>query len=373
MYTFNTDFLIIGGGIIGTSAAYILSKLGKSVILVEKESIAAGSTGMSAGTIFCAGKGKIPELNQTMKTRELLLELKLQGYDCGWRPTGALQIATSVSEKNHLREKFKHWINNGHNHLEFLNTQQVQALEPRLNQNVLAAIHSPLSGHVDPNLTARAFADAALDHGATLIENAEATQIKQIGDKYKTTFNHNLEITSKSIILATGVSSHLLKYFKDHLVPKITAVKGQIWKTDNHNQKPLNKVIFTCGSHLFWSQCQTTPPNCTHQEGKQLVDHAYGKQTIDGSIIFGGDRIPSNDFSEDLTSLERNQKYVSQFLPNLKPDQYWTGLMPFSSTGKSICKLINPILYPNVWFVGGFGPHGIMEGPGCVNETFNQS
>ena len=57
------DFLVVGGGITGVSTAYFLNKLGaKSVVLIEKNSIASGATGMAAGSIVLRGEADLQEL-----------------------------------------------------------------------------------------------------------------------------------------------------------------------------------------------------------------------------------------------------------------------------------------------------------------------
>ena len=67
--------------------------------------------------------------------------------------------------------------------------------------NVLAAIYSPKSCHVNPMKLAKAFADASLKNGSTIIENAKAINININLDKTFTTyFSNNLKIQSKSIL-----------------------------------------------------------------------------------------------------------------------------------------------------------------------------
>ena len=45
------DIVIIGGGIVGCSAAYYASKEGKKVLLIEKDSIASHASGFAYGGI----------------------------------------------------------------------------------------------------------------------------------------------------------------------------------------------------------------------------------------------------------------------------------------------------------------------------------
>ena len=51
-----TDAVIIGGGVIGTSIFYHLAKNKINVVLLEKESIASGSSGACEGIIFLQTK-----------------------------------------------------------------------------------------------------------------------------------------------------------------------------------------------------------------------------------------------------------------------------------------------------------------------------
>jgi sarcosine oxidase subunit beta len=52
-----TDAVVIGGGAVGTAAAYNLAKKGKRVVLCEKKNIASGATGRCGGmVVHCYGR-----------------------------------------------------------------------------------------------------------------------------------------------------------------------------------------------------------------------------------------------------------------------------------------------------------------------------
>ena len=123
---------------------------------------------------------------------------------------------------------------------------------------------------------------------------------------------------------------------------------------------------------MFWSeqQIKDVPKNCTHDsEGNQIVDHVYGRPMGNG-VLFGGDRILDKSYQEDTVSLKRNQEYVCSFLPGVcdLEKQFWTGLMPFTWSGKVYSEAVSLTEYPGLWFIGGFGPHGIMNGPGLAKQ-----
>jgi glycine/D-amino acid oxidase-like deaminating enzyme len=436
----STEYLIVGGGIVGSSLAYSLAKLDKNVILVEKDFIGSGSTGMSAGTIFCAGYGNRtePALTSAMETRNTIRELESKGYPCGYHETGSLQIAMTPEENELLKTKATYFKENGYS-VDFLETHNdVIKLEPGLSKSVTSALYAPMSGFVDPMATANAFAIAAMDCGATVVENAEVTGLKQTVDglyevsfdkaataslkaagvesvaqedgkfvtktnmqedgkfvtktnmqedgklvtktnmqedgklvtKTNTRQDDKLVVTAECVVLATGTyPDKLLAGFQKDEQIETVVTKGQVWVSEKMPKNTLNHVIFTTGSHLHWSN-NPGKGQFTHDiDGVQHVDHAYGKPMPDGTILFGGDRIPCNggpDYSENTASLRRNQDYVSSFLPILKNSAQgsWVGMMPFTKTGEIYNCPINHSLYPGLWFLGGFGPHGIMHGPG---------
>jgi gamma-glutamylputrescine oxidase len=56
------DYLVVGGGITGVSAAYFLAKMGGNVVLAEKHTIGSGATGKAAGTITIRSERDLKDL-----------------------------------------------------------------------------------------------------------------------------------------------------------------------------------------------------------------------------------------------------------------------------------------------------------------------
>ncbi len=68
------DYLIVGGGVTGVSAAYFLAKLGaKNIVLVEKNQIGSGATGKAAGTLVLRGETDLQDLIATHSEEEAKL------------------------------------------------------------------------------------------------------------------------------------------------------------------------------------------------------------------------------------------------------------------------------------------------------------
>jgi hypothetical protein len=98
------NVLVIGGGIIGSAAAYYAAKAGGArVTLLERGSIASEASSLSAGTLACDGWGDDRKrvgwfgvlCNGSIA---IFKELEQLGYDCELRLDGALTIARTPAE-----------------------------------------------------------------------------------------------------------------------------------------------------------------------------------------------------------------------------------------------------------------------------------
>src|SRR6187200_1286232 len=99
-----TKVVIVGGGIIGCSIAYHLTKLGwKDVVLLEQNQLAGGTTWHAAGLI-----GRLRTTNSMTKINKYSAELyaaleKETGHSVGWKQVGSLIVARSAERLIQLR------------------------------------------------------------------------------------------------------------------------------------------------------------------------------------------------------------------------------------------------------------------------------
>ena len=108
------DTIILGGGIIGVTAAYELSKLGQSVLILEKNEVGYGASGMSAAMLECqtdAHRGE-PFFSLARASLNLFPRLeneikKLTGSDFQYENCGILNLALSSSEAIFLKKEVK--------------------------------------------------------------------------------------------------------------------------------------------------------------------------------------------------------------------------------------------------------------------------
>jgi dimethylglycine dehydrogenase len=179
----SAQVVVIGGGVIGASILYHLTKNGwNDVVLVERKELTAGSTWHSAGGMHTLnGNPNVAALQKY--TIELYQEIeKISGQDCGLHLTGGLMLADT--------EERMDWLKLAHSRnrylgldTEIISTAEAKEILPYLDeQYFVGAMYDPMEGHVDPSGVTHAFAKAARMAGAEVYRNNWAMDIVQKGD-----------------------------------------------------------------------------------------------------------------------------------------------------------------------------------------------
>ena len=161
--------IIIGGGVVGASVAYHLTKLGWSdVLLLERSELTSGSTWHAAGG-FHTLNGDTNMAALQGYTIRLYRELEeITGMSCGLHHVGGVTLADSPERLDMLKaERAKHRYMGLET--EILTPDQVKEVAPITNTDgILGALYDPLDGHLDPSGTTHAYAKAARMGGAKI-------------------------------------------------------------------------------------------------------------------------------------------------------------------------------------------------------------
>lgn len=158
---------VVGGGIVGASVLYWLTKLGwTDCVLLERRELTSGSTWHAAGntTYF----GPYAEMTRLFagSIRTYLQAEQESGQSVSFHQTGSLRVATTPRE----RELF-HSYESKYKALKIpyhvVENETINELHPCIKTHDLyGAAHTPTDGHVDPSGTTHALAKAARSLGA---------------------------------------------------------------------------------------------------------------------------------------------------------------------------------------------------------------
>lgn len=184
----SADVVIIGGGIIGCSTLYHLSKLGCSnAVLLEKDQLTAGTTWHTAGLIWRLRPNDtdIQLLNHTRHLLQNVLEAET-GIHPGFTNNGGLFLANSrerLDEYRRLMTIGKVFDVESH----VLSPEETQRLYPLMNiSDLYGALYSPGDGAVNSSEFCSALTRAATRLGAKVIEKCPVTAIETKVDDFGT-------------------------------------------------------------------------------------------------------------------------------------------------------------------------------------------
>ena len=162
--------VVIGGGVVGCSVLYHLTKLGwRDVMLVERSELTSGSTWHAAGGFHTLNADTNMAALQGYTIR-LYRELEsLTEMSCGLHHVGGVTLATTAERLDQLKaEHAKHRYMGLET--EIVGPEEVKKLSPITNiEGVLGALYDPLDGHLDPSGTTHAYARAARNAGAEIV------------------------------------------------------------------------------------------------------------------------------------------------------------------------------------------------------------
>ena len=174
--------VIIGGGIIGCSVAYHLTKLGwKDVLLLERKQLTSGTTWHAAGLIAqlraTANMTKLAKYSQ-----ELYGSLEKEtGVATGFKRCGSITVALTNERKEEIYRQASMARAFGVE-VEEISPQEVKEKYSYLNiDQVKAGVWLPLDGQGDPANIALALAKGARQNGGIIIQNTKVTGFKKEG------------------------------------------------------------------------------------------------------------------------------------------------------------------------------------------------
>ena len=172
--------VIIGGGIIGASLLYHLAKEGwTDCVLIEKAELTSGATWHAAGqcshAVASIGLGRIHGYGIELYQR---LEAET-GQSVTWHGCGSLRIAHTEDHMDWLR----HTVDVGRYlgfPMEIIGPDEIRRLHPLYRtEGILAALHTPADGHVDPSGACHALAIGARKLGARIIRRNRVTGLSR--------------------------------------------------------------------------------------------------------------------------------------------------------------------------------------------------
>lgn len=198
------DAVVVGGGILGASTAHFLAKRGfGKVVLLEKRTLAAVSTGHSAAVIRTFYSNALT-IRLALRALEMFENDREElGGDCRFRRTGYLCLLSEHTAASGL-QVLQAERTQGVEVLD-LSSEGVQKLIPSLSlEGLVGGVLEPRSGYADPIRTTRNLVEKAKAWGLEAYEGVGATGIRLQGDRVVGVETEQGAIDTRAVVNAAG-------------------------------------------------------------------------------------------------------------------------------------------------------------------------
>ncbi len=205
------DVIIIGGGIVGCSIAYHLTKLGiTDVLLLERRQLTCGTTWHAAGLIGQLRANR--QMTELAKyTSELLYELEREtGQATGFKQNGSISLALNAERMEELKRGASMAKNFGLD-VQVIGPSDIKKLWPLLNcDDVAGGVFLPGDGQANPTDITQAYAKGARSRGAKIRENVKVEKILVENGRAVGVQTAEGVIRANTVVLAAGMWSREL-------------------------------------------------------------------------------------------------------------------------------------------------------------------
>jgi sarcosine oxidase subunit beta len=337
------DIVIIGGGVMGASAAYHLAKRGmKNIVLLEKEEFfGTGATGRCAGGVRYQFSTEI-NVKLSIESLPMIERFKDEiGQDVNYRKCGYLLIATDEKDAT----TFKHNVEL-QNHLgvqtQLLKGDEVRARLPLMKfEDAIAGTFNQKDGIVDPNSVVAGYVSAAQKMGVKAINRAEAIGICVSKNEIEAVETTQGVIQTRMILNAAGPWAGQIGKMAGVQIP-IVPIRRQMFTTDPLKEIPEDFpfVIDFAQSLYFHRESEGLLIGMSNQAEKpgfdQNIDEEFEFVNLEAAIA----RMPL---------LERASRA-----------SHWAGLYEVTPDAHPIFGGSN---LKGFTICAGFSGHGFMHGP----------
>ena len=339
------DIVIIGGGVMGASAAYHLMQRGvaaRNIVLLEKENFfGQGATGRCAGGVRYQFSTEI-NIKLSLASLPMLERFKEElGQDVSYRQCGYLLIATNEKDA----AKFKHNVelqNKLGVHTQLLSGDEVRARLPLMNfDDAIAGTFNHKDGVVDPNSVVMGYIAATQRMGVQTFTGVEVTGVNLKGDQVEGVQTSVGAIKTRMILNAAGPWSSQIGKMAGVQLPVIP-LRRQMFTTS-----PLKKIrddfpfVIDFAQSLYF-----------HREGEGLLIGMSNQNEQPGF-----DQSVDKDF--ELANLEAAINRMP-LVEKAQRASHWAGLYEVTPDAHPI---FGGTTVNGFYVCTGFSGHGFMHGP----------
>lgn len=336
------DAIVVGGGLLGCSAALHLARLGKSVIVLERRYAGRHSSGVNAGGVRTLGRAlaEVPLAVEGMALWHAIADLV--GDDCGFHSHGFIRVAEDPAEVEALERRRDQTRALGFGHEELIGRDELRRLAPAIAPHCAGGLIARGDGAADPYRTTLAFKRAAESAGAVVIEGEAVTAIAPAGSRWRVEGSRDSYFASHVVNCAGAWAGEIAAMVGDSAP---VGVRPSMMIVTERLPRFLGPTIGTVGRKLSF------------------------KQTAEGTVLIGGGQRGDADRATEQArvnpvNLARSAQAAIAIFPAMRAVRIarsWCGIEAQMPDGIPV---IGPSpRAPGIVHAFGFSGHGFQLGP----------
>jgi len=247
-----SDVLIIGAGVVGCGLARVLSRYDLKIAVLERGAdVAEGASKANSGIVHAGFDAKPGTLKAKLNVEGAKMYPALcKDVGAPYGQPGALVLAFREEDRPTIQKLYDQGIANDVPGLEIIEKEQILALEPNVNPDVVCALHAKTSGLTSPYELTYALADHAAVNGAEFHIETEVTSIEKDAEGFVVHTNKG-DFFTKSVVNCAGVNSakiHNQLTGRDDY--EIIYRRGEYYLMDRMAQLPFYSTMFQCPTNM---------------------------------------------------------------------------------------------------------------------------
>ena len=341
----NAEIVIIGGGVVGASVAYHLTRRGcRDVLILERgTAVGLGSTGKATGGVRAQFETEI-NIRLSLYSLDFFRDWD---FDCGYEPRGYLFLATDENQFEYLKRTSEIQRSLGYKEVEIVDTHAIASMVSGLNcTDIIGGSFGHRDGFIDPIAVMNGFLAKAKEREARVETAREVSLIKVAGDRVVGVETDSGALECEKVIVCAGAWARPLAATAGIDLPVEPIRRQIVWA---RTEKPL-------APHL-----------------PMVIDMSNGfhfrpaKNSVDEVLFAYADPNEPNSFSTEFDKLfiERvfeKARHRAPFLAEttVVRDKCRAGLYENSPDHHAIlggCEI------EGLYFANGFSGHGVMHSP----------
>lgn len=240
------DVLVVGGGIIGCSVAYEMSKYNLNIALIEKHyDIADDISFINTSVVYDGSETSDTVMASLEKIGSELIEEACSKFKVTYKKIGSLRLGDTDEDILNLQDMYKRAKIRGIDKVHLINSEEALKIEPNLNVPFKKALYSENVAIITPYDLAIAYGEVAADNGVNVRFEEEVLNISNISKGFKVTTNKNkftCRVVINTIAKEVYIDENIDELSEENSIIKFSK-NMSYYLVDDNIDKALEKIV----------------------------------------------------------------------------------------------------------------------------------